>query len=79
MLGDKKSARWPFHKEDVIGKFGGHLVVGFMVGVLPAYHTVAALLSPETTQFHDVWLAKDGAVSFASGLVTMVAVGSAFR
>jgi len=79
VLGDKKSARWPFHKEEVIGKFGGHLFVGFMVGVLPAYHTVAALLSPETAQFHDVWFAKDGVVSFAGVLVAMVAVGSTFR
>jgi len=42
--GDKASIIWPFHKDGVIGNFGIHVVVGFMIGVLPAYQMVEAYL-----------------------------------
>ena len=42
---DKMSARWPFHKENVLGCFGAHLLLGFMVTALPVYHIITSLLA----------------------------------
>eukprot|EP00946_MAST-07B_sp_MAST-7B-sp1_P004474 g4474.t1 len=43
-MGDRLSARWPFHREPVCGAFGAHLVLGVLMTVVPTYHTVEALL-----------------------------------
>ena len=37
IFNDRKSWRWPFHKDKVVGSFGFHLVVGWMVAVWPVY------------------------------------------
>eukprot|EP00501_MAST-03F_sp_TOSAG23-6_P000030 GSMAST32.ASY1.ANO1.31.1 assembled CDS len=50
LTGDKLSWRWPFHREVIIGKFGMHLIVGFLVGVLPVFHIISLLLSSKTKQ-----------------------------
>ena len=44
-LGDRLPASWPFHKEDA-PKFSLHFVIGFVVGVLPCYYLVEAVLAP---------------------------------
>lgn len=38
--GDKKSWRWPFQKERVLGAFGMFLLLGVLVCVVPMYHAV---------------------------------------
>ena len=40
---DRLGLAWPFHKE-ASPKFGLHLLVGFVVGVLPVYQLVALAL-----------------------------------
>merc|ERR1711871_465574 len=42
-LGDRLPATWPFHKENA-PKFSLHFVIGFVVGVLPCYYLVEAVL-----------------------------------
>ena len=34
----------PFHKEAIVGKLGFHLLVGFAVAVMPAYHIIRAVV-----------------------------------
>lgn len=48
LVGDKSDLRWPFHRE-VAPKFGLHLAVGLLIGVLPVYH---ALLSIHADKAH---------------------------
>ena len=40
----RRSWRWPFHKEPLVGgatqSFGLHLIAGLIVAVLPIYHLV---------------------------------------
>jgi hypothetical protein len=43
LFSDKHSIRWPFHKE-ASWAFALHFCVGFVVGVLPVYATLAVLL-----------------------------------
>lgn len=43
LFSDKHSIRWPFHKE-ASRVFALHFCVGFVVGVLPVYATLAVLL-----------------------------------
>eukprot|EP00658_Telonema_sp_P-2_P026847 TRINITY_DN20873_c0_g1_i1.p1 TRINITY_DN20873_c0_g1~~TRINITY_DN20873_c0_g1_i1.p1 ORF type:complete len:435 (-),score=68.61 TRINITY_DN20873_c0_g1_i1:190-1494(-) len=76
VLGDHKSARWPFHNEAVVGRFGGHLLVGFMVAVLPAYHAVAGVLTPGTGEHFQVWLGLDGALCFGALAVVGICLSS---
>ena len=42
---DKKSWRWPFHKESLFGALGFHTAAGVLVGPIFTYHTLAALLA----------------------------------
>ena len=36
VMRDKRSPRWPFHKEGVVGAFGWHLVMCTLIVVLPS-------------------------------------------
>jgi hypothetical protein len=38
--GDSLPFRWPFHREQIAGKFGCHVAVGFAISVVPVYCTV---------------------------------------
>lgn len=44
--GDSMSMLWPFHKDSIVGSLGTHMVVGFLLAVLPVYHLFEALLLP---------------------------------
>jgi len=43
-VGDSLSIRWPFHKENVVGRFGFHCVVGVLFTCWPTYQTVELVL-----------------------------------
>ena len=45
VMRDRRSPRWPFHKEGIVGSFGWHLFMCVMTIVLPTYHTVETLLA----------------------------------
>jgi len=45
ICGEKLDLRWPFQHESLFGKLGLHLVVGFLVGVLPVYHTLTTVMA----------------------------------
>jgi sterol desaturase/sphingolipid hydroxylase (fatty acid hydroxylase superfamily) len=47
-FGDNKSLRWPFHKESFFGGFGFHLVVAFIMVVIPVYHFGLTVLGDDT-------------------------------
>lgn len=44
LTNDRLSIRWPFHKEAIVGAFGLHYVVGFVVSAMPVYCAAASLL-----------------------------------
>jgi lathosterol oxidase len=46
LLGDTFGLLWPFHKEPR-PQIGLHLIVGFVIGVLPVYQTLSALLETD--------------------------------
>ena len=54
LTGDKSSMLWPFHKENIAGWLGFHLVVGVFISVMPVYHQVTAVLAP-TSFYCDFW------------------------
>lgn len=41
----RRELSYPFHKETTIGSFGLHLVAGFLLTVVPAYHTLHMVLA----------------------------------
>ena len=49
---DRFSLRWPFHKDPIVGSFGLHFVVGFVVSVMPVYGIVHAVLAPAGSAFY---------------------------
>lgn len=58
--GDRSDMRWPFHKDGPQLPF--HLVVGFLIAVLPVYHTMTTLLapSPEGRAYCQLWGIEKG-------------------
>jgi len=54
MTGDKASLLWPFHKENLTGWLGIHILVAVIISVLPVYHQITAALAP-TSFYCDVW------------------------
>lgn len=49
---DKKSWRWPFHKEELAGPLGFHVALGFVAGPLFTYHTLLALFATPPPMLH---------------------------
>lgn len=45
VFGESLDLRWPFQHETLFGKLGLHLVLGFLVGVLPVYHTLTTVMA----------------------------------
>lgn len=41
----RRSTLYPFHKDHFLGQLGFHVIVGIILGVLPAYHLLEVLLS----------------------------------
>merc|ERR1712032_1222303 len=46
-FGDEtRSMRWPFDKEKVAGAFGLHILIGWLVTILPVFHLASWVLQP---------------------------------
>lgn len=45
LSGDSLPLTWPFHKEAILGLFGVHFVVGFILSAAPVYSTILLALS----------------------------------
>jgi len=65
LFGEKLDFRWPFQHESLFGKLGLHLLVGFLVGVLPVYHLLTTVMAEPA--FCQLWDAEHQ--SLCSGMV----------
>lgn len=45
LFGEQLDFRWPFQHESMFGRLGLHLAIGFLIGVLPVYHTLTTVLA----------------------------------
>lgn len=54
--GLRKLFLYPFHKESLLGAFGLNTALGFLVTVVPVYHTVHMLLAePGDSAYCQIW------------------------
>lgn len=47
IFGDKKPMLWPFHKENLVGGLGFHLLISTVMVLAPTYHFASTMLLPQ--------------------------------